>query len=198
MDLSTLTYDISLPGLVIDNYPELKDYSAFQNPKDDIYLKLAILMTDENSPIVKREKQFKGIVESACSYLKIENEEFVYALLLNNTRNKEAVKVFSLQDAYFRLTNNWEFQTWYDLMYLYHENSILIRTSVDPGDKAFEAKSKIKQDIRKSQLDLQKNIVAYENQLFPRGTNIKKVLTQHVAKVTNWPERMAREKLISA
>jgi hypothetical protein len=198
MDLTKLNYDISLPGLVIDNYPELRDYPAFQNPSDDIYLKLAILMTDENSPIVKREKQFKGIVESACSHLEIESKEFVYSLLINDPRNPEASRVFALQDAYFRLNNNWEFQTWYDLMYQYHENSILIRTSVDPSDKAFEAKSKIKQDIRKAQLDLQKNIVAYENQIFPRGTNIKKVLTQHVAKVTNWPERMAREKLINA
>ena len=198
MDLTKLTYDISLPGLVIDNYPELRDYPAFKNPSDDIYLKLAILMTDENSPIVKREKQFKGIVESACSHLEIESKEFVYSLLINDPRNPEASRVFALQDAYFRLNNNWEFQTWYDLMYQYHENSILIRTSVDPSDKAFEAKSKIKQDIRKAQLDLQKNIVAYENQIFPRGTNIKKVLTQHVAKVTNWPERMAREKLINA
>jgi hypothetical protein len=192
MDLSTLTYDISLPGLVIDNYPILMDYPAFKKTEDDIYLKLTILITDENSPIVKIEKQFKGIVESACAYLKINDKDFIYALLVNDTKNKEVVKVFAMQDAYFRLNNSWEFQTWYDDIYQYHENSILIRTSVDPSDKSFEAKSKIKQDIRKSQKELAKDIVSLENQIFPRGTNIKKVLTQSVAKVTTWPERMAK------
>ena len=98
MNFDTLPYDISRPGLLIENYPELAEYSQFSDKKDDIYVKLAILITDENSPIVRLEKNFKGIVAAACSYLKIEDNQFVESLILGASTN-ETNKVFNMQSA---------------------------------------------------------------------------------------------------
>ena len=88
--------------------------------------------------------------------------------------------------------NQWEYNTWYDLMYQYHENSLVLRTPLDPSEKDYEKKSETKQKIRIHQMSLQKDLVQYESQIFPSQTNTKKVITKQVAKITNWPERMAK------
>lgn len=193
MDFSALAYDISKPGLLIDNYPELKYFEEFSDPKDDLLLKLVVLITDENSPIVRLEKNFTGIVVGACKYLKIE-DNFLIECLIMGYGHDDVDKVFNMQCSYFRHTSNWEYNTWFDLMFQYHENSLVLRTPLNASDRDYEKKAETKQKIRNHQIELQKTLVQYENQIFPSGTNIKKVITKHVSKVTNWPEKMAREK----
>lgn len=193
MDFSLLPYDVSKPGLLIDNYPQLKYYEEFSDPANDKLLKLVVLITDENSPFVRSEKSFTGIVASSCKFLEITDENFIQSLIMGYGSDDIDI-VFEMQCSYFRINNNWEYNTWYDLMYQYHENSLVLRTPLNAADRDYEKKAEIKQKIRNHQVDLQKTLVQYENQIFPSGTNIKKVITKHVSKVTNWPEKMAREK----
>lgn len=195
MNFTDLAYDVSKPGLLIDNYPELKYFDEFSDSADDTLLKLVVLITDENSPIVKTEKNFTGIVTAACKYLTIEDGVFIESLIMGYG-GEEVDKVFNMQCSYFRHLNNWEYNTWYDLMYQYHENSLVLRTPLNAADRDYEKKAETKQKIRNHQVELQKTLVQYENQIFPAGTNIKKVITKHVSKVTNWPEKMAKEKVI--
>lgn len=193
MDFSKLPFDVSKPGLLIDNYPELLEYPLFSEPDNDLLLKFVILITDENSPIVRREKSFDRIVAAAASYLNMKDEYLLQGLFAG-MGGENAEKVFNMQCTYFTLFNNWEFQTWYDLMFQYQENSMVLRTPLNPADRDYEKKAETKQKIRNHQVELQKTLVQYENQIFPVGTNIKRVITKHVAKVTNWPEKMAKEK----
>ena len=195
MDLTALPYDVSKPGLLIENYPELKYYEEFDHAGRDLFLKLVVLITDENSPFVRAEKNFVGILSAACNYLKIDDHKLI-SDIVTGWPNPDAETIFSMQCAYFRHNNNWEYNTWYDLMFQYHENSLVLRTPLNASDKDYEKKAETKQKIRNHQVELQKTLVQYENQIFPRSTNIKKVITKHVAKVTNWPEKMAKEKLI--
>lgn len=194
MDFEKLPYDISRPGLLVENYPELTYYGEFSDPADDKLLKLVVLITDENSPFVRSEKSFTGIVTSACNYLGLGDPYFI-DLLVTGHSSEETDKVFSMQCAYFRHLNNWEYNTWYDLMFQYHENSLVLRTPLNASDKDYEKKAETKQKIRNHQVELQKTLVQYESQIFPTNTNTKKVITKHVAAITNWPERMAREKI---
>lgn len=193
MDFSLLPYDVSKPGLLIENYPQLKYYEEFSDPKNDKLLKLVALITDENSPFVKSEKSFTGIVVASCKYLDINDQLFIESLIMGYGGN-DVDTVFDMQCSYFRHLNNWEYNTWYDLMFQYHENSLVLRTPLNAADRDYEKKAETKQKIRNHQVELQKTLVQYENQIFPSATNIKKVITKHVSKVTNWPEKMAREK----
>lgn len=193
-DFSKLTFDITKEGYLIDNYPELSDYPYFTNENNDIYAKLVVLITDEFSPFVRKNKEFKGIVEDACDYLSIKDSVLIRDILMFNSDNEEVAKIYAMQDIYFRHVSKWEFNLWYDLMWQYHENSMVLRTPVDPGAKDYERRTETKQKIRASQIELQKQLINYESIIFPKGSNIKKVITQNVAKVTNWPERMAKSK----
>lgn len=193
LDFSKLPYDVSKPGLVLENYPELLDFEQFSDPEDDQLLKLAILITEEQSPFVQKEREFTGIVTGACAYLNITNTNFI-SDLITGYPSKDVSKVFGMQSLYFRMLNKWEYNTWYDYMYQYHENSMVLRTPLNSSDDKYEAKAKTKQEIRKHQKDLTKDLIAYEGQIFKTNTNIKKVLTKHAAVITNWPEKMAKDK----
>lgn len=192
-DFSKCPYDISKPGLLLEHYPDLLLYSEFSDPEDDTLLRLAIAITEEQSPFVQKEREFIGIVTSACSYLKINNTAFITELI-QGISGLDVDKVFSMQAMYFRMLNKWEYNSWYDHMYQYHENSMVLRTPLNSADDKYEAKSKTKQEIRKAQKELTKDLIAYEGQIFLAHTNIKKVLTKHAAVITNWPEKMAKDK----
>ncbi len=193
LDFSKCPYDISLPGLLLEHYPDLLQYHQFNDPDDDKLLRLAIAITEELSPFVQKEREFTSIVTSACAYLKITNTEFI-SDLIQGTPNFDVDKVFSMQAMYFRMLNKWEYNSWYDHMYQYHENSMVLRTPLNSADDKYEAKSKTKQEIRKHQKELTKDLIAYEGQIFLANTNIKKVLTKHAAVITNWPEKLAKDK----
>lgn len=194
LDFSKITFDVTKEGYLIDNYPELADYPFFTNENNDIYAKLVVLITDEHSPFVRKNKNFKEIVEDSCDYLRITDSDFIIDLIVGNSTNTEVDKVMKMQDTYFRHVNKWEYNIWYDLMYQYHENSMALRTPVDIKAKDYERRVEVKQKVRAAQIGLQKELINYENIIFPKGTNIKKVVTQQVVKITNWPERMAKDK----
>lgn len=195
MDFSSMIYDVSKPGLVIEHYPDLENYPEFSNPDKDLLLKFAFLISDEQSPFVRAEKNFTGIVAATAAYLNIDDHDFLTSVIAGYG-NRDADDVFNMQCTYFRMLNNWEYNTWYDLMYQYHENSLVLRTPLNATDKDYEKKAETKQKIRNYQVELSKTIIQYEAQIFPSATNVKRVITKHVSKITNWPEKMAREKLI--
>lgn len=195
MDFSKCSYDVSKPGLLIENYPELSDFRDFQDPADDVYLKLAVLISDEESPFVRKEKDFTKIITKACDYLKIDDFEFINSLVvgssIHESANKEADKVRRFVHLLFTNQNNWAYQTWFNYLFFFHESSLVIRTPLNPDDPKYEEKAKKKQDMLKQLPELQKTLVAYEQQIFP-NTKIKQIVTQQTAKVTYWPEKMAK------
>lgn len=191
MDFSNMPFDPSKKGILIENYPELAEYPEFKDKKNDILLKLAFSITDQNSPFVIKYKNYTGIVTAACDYFGCSDKllsELVMCAVTDDTS-----RIMQMQSRYFILFNNWEYQTFWDLMFRYHENSLVIRTPLNPADKDYERKSELKGKIGNSQMELQKNLVSYENQIFPNNTNLKKVITIHTAKIINWPERMAKD-----
>lgn len=188
---SKLTYDVSKPGLLIENYPELKDYPQTSNPEDDLYLKLVVLITDQNSPFIVKNKNFPATVYDACDYLKISDTDFIERIV-SGYHNEETVKVFNMQSFYFRLFNNFEYENWYTMIVLFHKNGVLIRTGADPDDKRYEEKMSVIQKVMAEHQTLLANINKYEQMIFPLSTNSKRVITKQVAKITNWPERMAK------
>lgn len=193
MDFSKLTYDPSKPGLLVDNYPEISEYEIYSDPNDDVYIKLVILITDENSPFVIKHKNFPAIVEDVCFFLNITDTEFIIRLI-SGDHNDETVKVFNMQSFYFRLFNRFEYENWYSMIMLFHKNGVLIRSGADPDDRRYEEKMSVIQKVMSEQMNLLNNIKNYESQIFPTHTNIKKVISKQVARITNWPEKMAKEK----
>lgn len=192
MEFGLLQFDPSKPGKLIDNYPELLEYKQFTNPEDDIFLKLAILISDEQSPFVRKERNFRGIVVTAAEYLGIP-ETIQDDLIYGNLTDKVA-KIIDMQSVYFAMFNNWEYQSWWDMCFQYHRNSLLLRTPIDFSDKDYEKKSETTQKIRIHQKSLSADLIQYENLIFPAGTNIKKIVSKEAAKkITNWPERMAKD-----
>lgn len=193
MDFSALQFDPSRPGKLIENYPELLEYKQFTNVADDLFLKLAILISDEESPFVKKERNFRGIVVTASDYLGI--PETIQDDLINGNLTETVAKIIDMQSVYFMMFNNWEYQSWWDMCFQYHRNSLLLRTPIDFSDKDYEKKSETTQRIRIHQKSLQADLIQYENLIFPKGTNVKKVVSKDTAKkLTNWAEKMAKEK----
>lgn len=192
MEFNLLRFDPSKPGKLIDNYPELLEYKQFSNPEDDIFLKLAILISDEQSPFVRKERNFRGIVVTAGDYLGI--PESIQDDLINGNLTDIVGKIIDMQSVYFAMFNNWEYQSWWDMCFQYHRNSLLLRTPIDFSDKDYEKKSETTQKIRIHQKSLQADLIQYENLIFPAGTNLKKIISSNAAKkITNWPERMAKD-----
>lgn len=191
MDFSKLTYDITKPGLLIDNYPELKEYQIYAEPNDDIYVKFVVLITDENSPIVIKHKNFPAIVEDACFYLKITDADFIVRMI-SGEHSEETAKVFNMQSFYFRLFNRFEYENWYSMIMLFHRNGVLIRSGADPEDKRYEEKMGVIQKVMTEQMNLLNNIKNYEDQIFPSQTNTKKVISKQMAKTTSFPEKYAK------
>lgn len=198
-DFSKMVYDVSLPGNLVDNYPDLKEFREFQNPADDLYLKLASLISDEESPFVKKEKDFTKIVTRSCDFLGIDDFEFTQSLIIGSSispfADNLADKVRRFIHLLFTNQNNWAFQTWFNYLFSFHECSLVIRTPLNPEDTKYEEKAKKKQDMLKQLPELQKTLVAYENQIFPNA-KVKQIVTQQTAKIINWPEKMAKEQPI--
>lgn len=187
---SKMRYDVSKPGLLIRNYPELEDFREFKNPLDDELLKLAVLISDENSPFVK-EKDYMRIVLSACDYLKITDNDFTKKLIVGGDSGK-ADKVRKFVHLLFTTENNWAYQSWYNFLYAYHESSLVIRTPLDPSESKYEERAKNKQVLLKQLPSMQRDLISYEQQIFPNSI-VKQIVTQQTAKVTNWAEKMAKE-----
>ena len=194
MDFSKMVYDVSKAGLLIVSYPELGDNRAFMNPEDDLYLKLAVLISDEESPFVRKEKDYTRIITGACDYLNITDFDFIQALAIGNY-HAEAEKVRQFVHLLFTSLNNWAYQVWYSMMFSFHETALVIRTPLSAEDKDYEAKALKKQAMLKQMPSMQKDLVNYEAQIFP-NTIVKKIVTAQTAKVTNWPEKMAKEQPI--
>lgn len=197
MDFSKLRYDISKPGFLIDNYPELGEFREFTKQTDDIYLKLAVLISDEESPFVRTEKDYTKIIIRSCEFLKIDDFDFIQALVMGSSMldsaNNQADKVRQFVHLLFTTLNNWAYQVWYNMMFSFHESSLVIRTPLSPDDKDYETKAGKKQVMLKQMPTMQKDLVNYEAQIFP-NTIVKKIVTQKTAVITNWPEKMAKDK----
>lgn len=191
LDFSKMQYDISKEGLLTEHYPFLAEIREFDHPEKDQLLRLAIAISDEESPFVKH-KVYDKIVIDACEYLKI-MDDFMIKALLHGLYHGDAEDVRYFVFLLFTTNNNWAYQTWYNMMYSYHETSLVIRTPLNVNDDKYENKAAQKQKMIASLPELQKSLANYESQIFP-NTFVKKIVTQRTALITNWPEKMAKIK----
>lgn len=193
MDGSKLKYDIStLKGKqkVIEAFPELAEFTEFANPKHDLHLKITILITDDGSPFLQKERDFNKIVDKVFDYLAIKDRPLKDALKIGRTTLDTAI-IYEMQYKYFMLLDNAAYLTWYSLFSFFHEMNMFMRTPLDPSDSKYEEKFIKKKTIMKELGPTQKELSDYERLVF-QNTQIKKIVTKQIAKMINYPEKMAR------
>lgn len=122
LDFSKLVYDISkIPTgeSVIDFFPELGAYTEFESAKDDNEIKIAILLSDFESPFIKI-KDIKQKSLAIFKYLNIELNSKVNKDLFEKVLNYQHERIFGICGSYLQIQNNHDFTHWWNLNQLYY------------------------------------------------------------------------------
>jgi len=198
MDFSKLKYDISqVPEdeYVIDHFPALADYAEFENCDEDALIRWVILFVDPESPFFSTYKSdFEQKAKSIYKYLKL-NDEFLNGYINGNLqKNAESEKFrLSLESMIFKffiIIDKDTYNVWFSKWSFVQEMNAFLRIQIDPSDKSYEQKFSQKQKISQALGSEQKELAAYEKQVFG-DSKIKQIAVAESAKVTNWPEKLA-------
>lgn len=198
MDFSKLKYDISqVPEdeYVIDHFPALADYSEFEKYDDDKLLRWVILFVDPESPFFSTYKSdFEQKAKSIYKYLKMDDELLLRYINGNAARDKQSeVYRLSIEGKIFKffiLVDKDTYNVWFSKWSFVQEMNAFLRIQIDPSDKSYEQRFAQKQKTSSALASEQKELAAYEKQVFG-DSKIKQIAITESAKVVNWPEKLA-------
>lgn len=190
MEFIALKYRIDLvpmDELVIDHFPDLKEYKEFSDPDNDINLRIAFLATDEGSPFLKKDRDdYEKRIRSIMDYLKISDDELVkhIVLSLNETYS-------SIVNRFFVMCDNLAYVMWSNMMFNFHMIGVALRQPPNMANLTAEMDKRAK--LQSQQSTLHEQLVEYEAKIFPDSTT-RKIARKEVAKILQFPEKLAQEK----
>lgn len=190
MEFTALKYRIDLvpmDELVIDHFPDLKEYKEFSDPDNDINLRIAFLATDEGSPFLKKDRDdYEKRIKSIFEYLKINDDELLDSILVNRHEKYSAIV-----NRFFVLCDNLAYVMWSNMLFNFHLIGIALRQAPNLENMTSEMDKRAK--LQKQQKEIHEDLVTYEAQIFP-DTTTRKMIRQEAAKILQFPEKFAREK----
>jgi len=198
MDFSKLKYDISqVPAdeYVIDHFPALADYSEFEDKCDDSLLRWVVLFVDPESPFFSTYKSdFEQKAKSIYKYLKLE-DELLWGYINGTNKINRVTEIFRLSIEakifkFFILIDKDTYNVWFSKWSFVQEMNAFLRIQIDPSDKSYEQRFAQKQKTSSALAVEQKELAAYEKQVFG-DSKIKQIAITESAKVVNWPEKLA-------
>lgn len=196
MDYSSLRYDLSLTvgQRVSDIYPEILDYVEFSDNYNDDRMRWVTLTVDDGSPFFKSHKDdFEDRSIAVYKHLKL-NDKDLLAYITDRFKCDKQVRIDidAMIFKYFVLIDKSNYNAWYTEWINFQELNAFLRIPINPMDDDYETKTQRKQAVSKFLPEKQKQLSAYERQIFG-DSKIKQVVTNQVAKFMNWPEKMAQE-----
>lgn len=197
MDFSNLKYDISKVGpddYVIDVFPDLGDYVEFSRKNDDLILRWVILSVDDGSPFFSMYRDFQDRQKAVYNYLNLNNPILKTYIDGNLTKRDDKFRIDTNAKIFkfFVLLDKHTYIAWYSTWSNYQNTNAFLQIQIDTDDDAYEAKFEKKQKINGMLPGIQKQLAEYEKLIFG-DTKIKTIVTNAVAKITYWPEKMAKK-----
>lgn len=187
-----LEYDPTIPGLLIEKYPNLAVYPEFTEAGDlggkvlDRIIRYIILYCDHDSPFFKErdlDERHRKCVEAAKVDLTAEN-----AIKSGHPIYKRALL------RWFKLgVNGYVFENWISLKLDFHESSSYLSASLATASDP-EAMVRQKTLIKKGRDEDMKALLDLEKQLFA-DPKVQKLVTQAANEnsLIGWPEKMAED-----
>jgi hypothetical protein len=188
MDFSKLRYNFTgSPKPVISQFPALGEVLAFSDESLDYLLRAVILITDDGSPFVSKERDYQKIVTAVFDYLNPKDRKTPKDLLSGlDTTDIQNMKDMMFQ--YFILLDNHAYAVWYaKMMDLYYMLDFLrSKPDIEKPDH-FEKRVK----VNKALPTLHKELADYESLIFPNEL-VKKVIKEQTIKALTFAERHAQ------
>lgn len=190
MDLTTLKYDISLVPdgkCVIDKFPDLATYKEFSNRDNDHLLKIAFLATDEGSPFLKKDRDdYEKRITSIFDYLKLDDKELLSSIVLNSNEDYSAIV-----NRFFVMCDNLAYVMWSDNLFNFHMIGVALRQPPSMNNMIADMEKRAK--LQNQRILLHEQLVELEQKIFPDSTT-RKIARKEVAKILQFPEKMAQPK----
>ena len=195
-DLSECLYDLNqVPAgkLVVDVYSDILDFKEFSTQYDDDVMRWLILTVDDGSPFYKQHRDFSERGMAVYKHLNI-SKNYLAKYIENrpdlSPKDQSRINLDAKIFKYFVLLNKVNYTAWYTLWQNYNELNAFLRLPLDPKDDDYETKWQKKENISSKLADKQTQLASYEKQLYG-DSRIKAIAVKEVAKLTNWPEKMA-------
>lgn len=172
---------------VIDHFPELADYKEFSDKENDLILRIAFFATDEGSPFLKKERDdYEKRITAILEYLKVDDSELLNEIVINVNQAYS-----SIVNRFFTLCDNLAYVMWSNMLFNFHMIGVALRQTPDMKNLTVEMDKRAK--LQSQQADLHEKLISYEAQIFA-DTATRKMIRKEVAKIIQFPEKMAMEK----
>lgn len=198
MDISRILLDFSKkPPLVkmTEFHPELLAFKEFINQKDDDIIKIAILMTDPESPFLKI-KDRETMVSSIFEYLGIDLEGEKYKGFFDDIVNYRHEEIGQCKARCLQIVHNVDWteyvMTRETFDYLTMEANKPMSAD-DETDQYINRRVKLKDQIKKAGIDLK----SMEARIFPDSRSARETaILDAKRKITSFPERYSQERSV--
>lgn len=193
MDFGKLTFridEVPVKKLVIDVYPELKEYSEFENPEHDIHLRVCFFATDPESPFVRLEREdYERRLTKIFEYLKLSDSKLFNSIASGYDRVYENM----VNRFFMTFCDNLAYLMWADKLRMFYFISRELRKPL-PSEGALEELTK-RTGLDKKQKEIYDDLVEYESKVFPDIPTRKK-LRKSISKLIQPAEKHAVAKQV--
>lgn len=172
---------------MIDFYPELSAYPEFVNVHNDNEIKIAIAISDMQSPFLKIKDPTMRI-KSLFEYLDIGLKTKMNQEFFDRVLNYTDPVVFPACGRYIQMLNNHDFAAWWSLNIAYYG---LVQESIKPMKADGDARKHATEAAALSnQMDaMATKLKTYELRLFSDARMKQKVVDEQLKKISFFPEK---------
>lgn len=191
-DTSKCTYDvakISKHQKIIEVYPELSAYDEFMAAENDNEIKIAILLSDFESPFVKI-KDVKQKTIAIFKYLEIPLTGSRMNDLFEKVVNYQHERIFAICASYLQIQNNHDFTHWWNLNQLYYS---LMAEMGKPRGKEEDVSRYVDRNlkIQKQSEPIKNDLLKIEAELFSDSKMKMAIARSKITQKRNYAEMYA-------
>lgn len=196
-DLSKCLIDFSKikPGQrMIEAFPELSAFPEFKLVQEDKWIKVAILLSDFDSPFLKikdNELRLRAIYDYVEIGLKTQKNQEEFQEVLEYKH----IIVIDCCSRYLQMQNNHDFASWWSSNLLYYELIKEKNAPKSPGDSIdvyTNRKLKIEDNLERILVRIKEK----EAMLFKDSKMRMAIARSQVQKIKTYPEQMAEENTV--
>lgn len=190
-DFSKCMYDISGDngsGL-LKRFPELNAYEEFIAAHNDNEIKIAMCLTDNNSPFLKI-KDYKQKVIAIFSYLEMNTKNTKTKQLFDEVMEYRHERTFAMCAIYLQMQNDHDFTYWWNMNQLYY--SLMVEMGKPRGKDEDVGKFVTRKLSIQRQADPIKNdLLNVEANLFADSKMKAAIAQSKIKKLRTFPEMYA-------
>lgn len=193
-NLSGLLIDFTVvPDRVrlIEHFPELSAYPEFVNVHNDNEIKIAILISDIESPFRKiRDPHMR--LKALFEFLDIGLVTGAMKDFYDDVLNYRQPEVMAAACRYIQMLNNHDYSIWWTLNLSFYDlqKESVIQRKVDENVKSYVA---AKVAITKEMDLIGEKLKTYEARIFGDVKLKQAIVNQELQKISFFPEKMAQE-----